>query len=263
MKTSEKAKTGKTRAQKRKKTAIICAGVIAAAILLGVLALLFKNGIIKLNTPSKKEYPVRGVDVSRYQGDIDWQLLAAQDISFAYVKATEGSGYVDPSFEYNYACATRTGLRIGAYHFFSFDSPGKTQAENFIKTVTAYDRMLPPAVDVEYYGQYSASSHPDASVVKAELGRLLELIYDHYGIRPVIYATQATYKTYIRGNFDDYDIWIRDKYFTPGGNIVNWRFWQYSDKGVLPGYSGFEKYIDLDVFRGSAEEFEMYGFPEK
>lgn len=256
-------KAKKAKARKTGKTLIICAAVIAAAVLLGILAIMFKNGDIKINTPSKKKYPVRGVDVSRYQGDINWPELAAQDISFAYIKATEGSTHVDPKFTHNYMHAQKTQLRVGAYHFFSFDSGAESQAANFTGQVMPYERMLPPAVDIEYYGKYSNSSHPDVSTVKAELGRLLELLYDHYGIRPVIYATQATYKTYIRGNFDDYDIWIRDKYFTPGDNIVNWHFWQYSDKGVLPGYSGVEKYIDLDVFRGTAEEFEQYGFPEK
>ncbi len=263
MKASEKGKAKKPGAKLTRKTVIICAAIVAAAVLLGVLAILFKNGYIKINTPSKKNYPVRGIDVSRYQGDINWPELSAQNISFAYIKATEGSTHVDPKFAYNYAQAQKTNLRVGAYHFFSFDSGAESQAMNFISQVRPYERMLPPAVDVEYYGQYSASKHPDVSAVKAELGKLLKLLYDHYGIRPVIYATQAAYKTYIRGNFDDYDIWIRDKYFTPGDNIINWRFWQYSDKGVLPGYSGSEKYIDLDVFRGTAEEFERYGFPEK
>ena len=213
-------------------------------------------------------FEVRGIDVSRYQEHIDWTRLRNANINglpirFAFIKATEGTDLIDPYFNENFYQARQNDILRGAYHFFSFDSGAESQAANFTGQVMPYERMLPPAVDIEYYGKYSNSSHPDVSTVKAELGRLLELLYNHYGIRPVIYATQATYKTYIRGNFDDYDIWIRDKYFTPGDNIVNWHFWQYSDKGVLKGYSGVEKYIDLDVFRGTAEEFEQYGFPEK
>ena len=76
-----------------------------------------------------------GVDVSAFQGKIDWHILAGESISFAFIKATEGSGYVDDNFEDNWRKASQTDLKIGAYHFFSYDSSGLTQAENFIQTV--------------------------------------------------------------------------------------------------------------------------------
>ena len=98
-------------------------------------------------------YPVRGVDVSNFQGEVDWNTLSAQNISFAYIKATEGSSYKDERFDYNWKNASDCDLRIGAYHFFSFESSGETQAGNFIKTVKAVDDMLPPVIDVEYYGR--------------------------------------------------------------------------------------------------------------
>ena len=93
-----------------------------------------------------------GIDVSYHQGDIDWETLSRQGIDFAFIKATEGSGYADTYFRNNYKNAADTDIRIGAYHFFSFDSPGKTQAENFIRTVPVTDDMLPPVIDLEYYG---------------------------------------------------------------------------------------------------------------
>ena len=106
----------------------------AAALLTAaaVLAALFFTGVLKLNTPSRERYPVRGVDVSSWQGEIDWPTLAGQSLSFAFIKATEGSGFTDPRFSYNWEEARKTALRVGAYHFFSYDSPGKTQADNFI-----------------------------------------------------------------------------------------------------------------------------------
>ena len=110
---------------------------LLAAVLLSafVLAFLVWNGYLLLNNPSRERYPVRGVDVSKYQGEIDWPVLAEQEISFAFIKATEGSSHVDARFAYNYEEARKTGLRVGAYHFFSFDSGGDTQAENFIRNV--------------------------------------------------------------------------------------------------------------------------------
>ena len=75
---------------------------LIALILAGVLlASLFWFGVLKFNNPSRQTYPVRGVDVSVYQGDIDWQILADQNIDFAFIKATEGSSFVDPNFSYN------------------------------------------------------------------------------------------------------------------------------------------------------------------
>ncbi len=229
-------------------TAAAIGAVCAAA------ALLFYKQLIKVNTPSVEEYPVRGVDVSSYQGDIDWDVLS-EGLDFAYIKATEGSKHLDGCFEYNYSEAQKRGLRVGAYHFFSFDSDGDTQAENFISHVKAYDGMLPPVVDVEFYNGYRKDPKPAAEVVP-QLERLLTDLEAEYGVKPVIYATGAAYDSYIKDNFADHDIWIRDVYFTPESG---WTFWQHSGTGRLDGYNGEEKYIDLNVFCGSREDFQHYG----
>lgn len=80
-------------------------------------------------------YPVRGVDVSSYQLEIDWEGLEDEGYKFAFIKATEGSSLVDDRFEYNWDEANDTSIRAGAYHFLSYDSSGKSQAENYIETV--------------------------------------------------------------------------------------------------------------------------------
>ena len=94
-----------------------------------------------------------GVDVSSYQANIDMNKLKEQNIKFIYIKATEGSKTQDNKFDENWTNAKKAELLSGAYHFFSYDSEGKTQAENFIKKVgkDIKGRLL-PAVDVEYYG---------------------------------------------------------------------------------------------------------------
>ena len=143
---------------------------LLAAVLLSafVLAFLVWNGYLLLNNPSRERYPVRGVDVSKYQGEIDWPVLAEQEISFAFIKATEGSSHVDARFAYNYEEARKTGLRVGAYHFFSFDSGGDTQAENFIRNVEAFEGMLPPVIDLEFYGD-KAENPPGREEVRGQL----------------------------------------------------------------------------------------------
>lgn len=121
---------------------IIAVLVSAALVLAGTAALLVYHGVILLNNPSETEYPVRSVDVSSYQGEIDWGVLSAQDLDFAFIKATEGSSMVDPCFACNFSEAQKCDISVGAYHFFSYDSPGVTQAENFIDAVTPFAGML-------------------------------------------------------------------------------------------------------------------------
>lgn len=239
----------------KKKT--VAVAIIAAAVLLGaIFALLVLKQKIHLNNPSDAQYPVKGIDVSSYQGEIDWEVLSKENISFAYIKATEGSSFIDSNFAYNYEEANKTDLRVGAYHFFSFDSEGRTQADNYISVVGAKENMLPPVVDFEFYGD-KAKNPPDVSTTEKELRVLLETLEDYYKVKPVIYATERTYRDYLKGKFDDYDIWIRNVYFRPLHG--NWKFWQYSCTGELKGYIGKEKYVDLNVFNGSRKEFETYG----
>ncbi len=226
--------------------------------LFAILALLVWNGIIKLNNPSADQYPVRGVDVSSYQGEIDWDVLSSHNISFAFIKATEGSSFVDKYFEYNYKQAINSNLRVGAYHFFSYDSPGKTQAENFIANVEKYDNMLPPVIDVEFYGD-KEKNPPPKSHVRKELDDLINALQSHYEMKPIIYATQKSYSLYIKDGYADYDIWIRNvirKPKLPDGR--EWTFWQYTDRERLDGYKGKEKFIDMNVFNGTESDFERY-----
>lgn len=241
--------------------AVFTAAVGAAALLAAgmVCLLLWQEGIFLPNRPSKEQFPVRGVDVSAHQGEIDWPVLAGQDLSFAFVKATEGSSFTDAQFAENWEEARSSGLRVGAYHFFSFDSSGESQAAHFIKTVPKREGDLPPVVDVEFYGD-KEQNPPSREEVEAQLGSLLTRLTEYYGVKPILYSTGKAYKQYLSGGYEEYDIWIRDVFFTPSlPDGREYAFWQYTDKGRLPGYQGDEKCIDLNVFCGTEEEFLRYG----
>ena len=233
-----------------------------AVVLLSVAiyGFLLYKGILFLNNPSLAEFPVRGVDVSSYQGEINWELLASQNIQFAFIKATEGSSHVDSRFAENYSRAAETDLRIGAYHFFSYDSRGSTQADNFISVVYPIEGMLPPVVDVEFYGD-KEKNLPDQETTQVELSVLLLALEDYYGIKPIIYVTEKSHRIFISGSFDDYDIWIRSVFSKPACELgSNWTFWQYADRAQLEGYSGEERFIDMNIFHGTEEEFQLYSF---
>ncbi len=235
--------------------------LLAASVLLVLGAVLFAliwNGVIILNGFSAASYPVKGVDVSSYQGEIDWETLAAHDLSFAFIKATEGSPFADPRFAYNYEQARKTDLSVGAYHFFSYDSAGETQAENFISTVPHYDGMLPPVIDLEFYGD-KEKKPPAKAEVDTQLKAMLDALEAHYGCKPILYATEKSYELYLAGGYAEYDIWIRNVITTPKlSDQREWTFWQYTNRARLDGYAGQEKYIDVNVFQGSTEEFQAY-----
>lgn len=233
--------------------------MIFTAILLLIMAFLAACMAGRYVTPLfAGRYSVRGVDVSHYQGEIDWQELAAQDISFAYIKATEGTTYTDDCFKKNWTDAAKTELKVGAYHFFSFSSPGAKQAEHFIEIVGSLSGKLIPVVDVEYYGK----EQPDKEAVVQELTDFLNTFEEMYNVRPMIYTTYTAYHDFIKGNFDDYPLWIRNVYFTPDwGMLGKWSIWQYTDREMMDGYSGEEQYIDVNVFYGNQEELEVWVLP--
>lgn len=231
----------------------ICVAACGAFLLIGAgVAAAVLNGFIIPNRVYARHYPIQGVDVSSYQGPIDWNRLESQDVRFAYIKATDGSGHVDKCFYDNWRAVSETDIKAGAYHFFRFESTGKEQAANFISTVPVAADALPPVVDIEYYGSHDTHPLPPEKVVP-ELRDLLDALEMHYGKRPMLYVTEPSYLQYVYSYFDDYDIWLRSVVTDPPEG--NWRFWQYTDKHRLDGYDGKEKFIDMNVFLGSPEDF--------
>ena len=235
---------------------------LAVALLLVIvvirgISVVYKASNVPKVTSDSIDYEIRGVDVSSYQGTINWQTLANQNIAFAYIKATEGSSHVDSKFSTNWTNAQKTDLRLGAYHFMSYESSGETQAENFINTVPKTSNMLPPVIDVEYYGSYSAMNISQTTV-DTVLEPLIKKIKSHYGMKPILYTTPSIYKRFIKGKYDN-DIWIADSTFAqPLSGGKKWTFCQYSYNGIMKGYSGGVQHIDLDVWHGSALSFVTY-----
>lgn len=240
---------------KRKVVFCISAAFITFII---ISAILLYNGIIWFNNPSQEEYPVRGIDVSSHQGLIDWGVLSHQNIDFVFIKATEGSTFKDKMFDYNWKNASKTNLKVGAYHFFSFESSGITQAENFIRTVPVQRGMLPPVIDFEFYGDVEKNPLTKEKTQEI-LNDIISALELHYGQTPIIYATPKAYNSYLKDEYNDYPIWIRDIIRKPDwlGND-NWTFWQYSNREVLKGYKGKEKYIDMNVFNGTEIDFQKF-----
>ena len=230
--------------------------IITLVVLVLVVAIAFSSVFVLAKTKTifinrwfvNEKNSTIGVDVSSYQADIDMNKLKEQNIRFIYIKATEGSSARDDRFTENWANASKAGLLSGAYHFFSFDSEGKTQAENFIKTVgTDIKGRLLPAVDIEYYGDKEKNPPAKEDVIR-ELRVWLETIEKEYGVKPMIYTEPKINEKYLKGTFDAYPKWLRSVYYPlwfEAGD--DWNIWQYSDRGELEGYDDSQRFIDLNV----------------
>lgn len=232
--------------------------VVAVAAVLAVLVVLALTGVVWPNRVFAARYDVRGLDVSRYQGAIDWPRLAEEDLDFVWIKATEGSTQVDADFTVNWAGAERAGLLRGAYHFLSFETSGAAQARHFIDIVPAVPGMLPPVVDVEPYGRFK-DHLPSAARVREILDPLLDALQAHYGVPPILYVTGTSYQQYVEGAYPDDPIWFRSVITparVPGGR--RWTLWQYSDRDHLAGLGPL---VDRDVFRGTRSELEALTLP--
>lgn len=230
----------------KKRTLFISAGLIL--ILLGGAVGLYFAGVFVPNYPSKREYPIRGIDVSNHQGEIDWTAVPHKEVAFVYMKATEGGDFRDRRFAENWKNSKAAGFKRGAYHFFSLKTPGAQQAANFIATVPKDELALPPAIDLEYHG--NTSYRPSVAEFQEQLTQFITAIKQHYGCEPVLYTASDFIDPYLV----DYPIsrlWIRAVVLTPR---PPWLFWQYSEKGKVRGIEGW---VDQNVFSGSQKELDV------
>ena len=185
-----------------------------------------------------------GVDVSAYQGRIDWRAVAADHIGFVYIKATEGATYVDRAFAANWAAAASTGLPHGAYHFFSFCSPGAAQAENFLRTVPRDGTELMPAVDLELAG--NCHRRPSRAAVDAQLTAFLSAVQAVTGRTVVIYLGADYARRYPLPPSGRHPLWLRRVLRRPAAG--SWLIWQVDANATVRGIHGA---VDLDVMRAA------------
>ncbi|HWP65990.1 MAG TPA: GH25 family lysozyme [Candidatus Limnocylindria bacterium] len=226
----------------------LSAALIALAAAVAALVAAYEWGFVRVNYPSLAEFPVRGIDVSRYQGTVDWQAVAASGVHFAFIKATEGGDHRDPRFAENWDASARAGVVRGAYHFFTFCTPGAAQAANLTAVVPPDPEALPPAVDVEFAGNCRRWESIDA--IRRELDVFLGLTARAYGRRPIVYFTRESWERILDGRLDGHATWARSLFGRPHARFGVWAFWQYAHNGRVRGIDGL---VDLNVFQGSRE----------
>lgn len=199
---------------------------------------------------SPKNLAVHGVDISRWQGDINWGKLREQGANFVYIKATDGGDHVDPMFRKNWKNSAAAGMKRGAYHFFYWCRTAGEQADWFIRNVPRVAGALPPVIDVEWNHESSCKRRPSRERVLEKMQVFMDKLEAYYGQKPIIYTAPDFYRDNLKGAFLDYPFWLRAVAQHPTKVYPGrkWLFWQYSGSGLSHGVKG---HIDLNVFNGS------------
>jgi lysozyme len=218
-----------------------------------VIATLFYFRLVWFVYPDRNMYPVRGIDISHHQSTIDWDSVAHDDVSFAFIKASEADDIQDALFNENITKAKQAGIKVGAYHFYSLGVDGEIQAQNYINAVATNSVQLPPVIDLEYGG--NSKLRPTKDEFQKELKIYSGLVSNHFGSKPILYTTNEFYNEYLYPEYKDSNIWIRSVFSKPGKDMSNWIFWQYNPRGRIKGIKGA---VDLNVFKGSKEEFNNF-----
>jgi lysozyme len=201
----------------------------------------------------KHEGKAVGLDVSGYQGEIDWELLDKIEnkyqIEFVVIRATAGNDKADGQFETNWLAAKKKKIIRGAYHYYRPNENSLEQAELFIKTVKLKKGDLPPILDIEKLPKEQSLAN-----LKLGLRRWLDAIEDHYKVKPIIYTGEKYYDNFLKEEFSDYLFWIANYNFYREKMDDHWLFWQFTEKASIPGIKGN---VDVNIFNGDKEQLSF------
>lgn len=193
-------------------------------------------------------YTIWGMDVSRHQQNVDWAKVVEHERPyFVFIKATEGTLIVDPTYEQHRKELEEVGVIWGAYHFFGHRTSGKEQARNFIKTADLDRGNMLPVLDIE---KHRFMKDPAKSVREALA--FCKEIKRYYGKNPIIYCSTHFYNAYLKEDFPSskYILWIAD-YRGPEPDL-DWQIWQHTETYKIKGIRGG---VDRNVFRGTETQF--------
>ncbi len=227
--------------------------VLSVLVIFVIICTFFSEEFFSLK-PNIESYDIKGIAVAKKNGEIDWKSISEQGITYAFIKATEGSSYSDPLFEQNIWGAKMNKIYVGASHTFSVATLGRMQAKNFINTVAHYQLNIPPVVIFDI----SFNERGKDSVLQELKLCLLELKL-YFKVDPIIYTTYETYEKFGLKKLKNNEFFLKDLRRIPsllGDNVV--AFWLYNDSGKIRGINCEEERVDLSLFMGDNEEFEQF-----
>jgi len=192
---------------------------------------------------------IKGCDVSHWQGEVDWQKVKLGGVRFVYIKATEGTTFIDPLFETNVEEAKKAGLYVGAYHFARFGSKQEaiSEARHFFSATKPYTLNLPHVLDLE------TDQGLDAKSLSLNAFLFLETLQTLTHVKPMLYSSTQFIKAHLTASLKNYPLWIAHYgRVQPGENDIwdKWTVFQYTNKGELSGIKG-----DVDLNEWVAADF--------
>jgi len=193
-----------------------------------------------------------GLDVSQYQGEIDWTnmhtIYDVYPISFVYIRSTMGAINTDKRFDENWIASKENGFIRGAYHFYRPDENSTAQAQNFIQNVQLETGDLPPVLDIETMPKSQSMER-----LVEGLKNWCAIIEEHYDIKPIIYTSDKYHEDFLREHFEGYVIWIANYNFFVEDMKPHWDFWQFTEKGQI---KGTKEKVDINVYDGTVDRLK-------
>ncbi|SHL98386.1 glycoside hydrolase family 25 protein [Chryseobacterium polytrichastri] len=196
-----------------------------------------------------------GFDISHYQNreDIKWDSLSIGNktipLEFVVMRATMGNRNADKHFDEFWQQAKKHTLVRGAYHFYRADEDPVIQANNFLANVKLESGDLPPILDIEKIPKRKTNKK-----LIEDLKVWCKIIEETYGKKPIIYTYYHYYKDFLKGEFDDYPLWLANYNDVPTPSPdSNWDFWQFTENGIV---NGINTKVDLNIYNGSAWSLE-------
>lgn len=200
------------------------------------------------NGDNPQPSPILGIDVSHFQGNVNWQKVKDANIRFVYDKATQGNHFTDPNYAENKKGAHAFGLLHGSYHFYTSDKGGKEQADLFIGVIDFGPGDMPPMLDLE---QASIKGNVDIPALQKEILIWLIEVENKLDVKPIIYTNHPFGNRYLNhADFKEYELWIAE-YGVEKPKIPSvwqdkgWLIWQRSERGTIEGVIGE---VDHDLF---------------
>jgi lysozyme len=192
-----------------------------------------------------------GFDVSHYQNkeDIKWDSLSIGNktipLEFVVMRATMGNRNADKHFDEFWVKAQKHNLIRGAYHFYRADEDPVIQANNFLANVNLESGDLPPILDIEKIPKRKTNKK-----LVEDLKVWCKIVEETYGEKPIIYTYYHYYKDFLKGEFDDYPLWLANYNDVPSPTPDDqWDFWQFTENGIV---HGINTKVDLDIYNGSS-----------
>ncbi|WP_282036328.1 glycoside hydrolase family 25 protein [Saccharicrinis aurantiacus] len=208
----------------------------------------------KENTYLSKSEHLFGIDISHYQGKIEWDILrtSKHPVEFIFIRASMGSDGKDKTFKNNWKKASEREYIVGAYHYYRPNENSNLQFNNFKSQVKLGSGNLPPVLDIEEASKYGSEN------LRKGVLNWLHLAEKHYGVKPIIYTGRAFYKQHLSGHIEHYTLWIAAYSGSHRMHSINWKLHQFTDEIIIKGSNEF---VDGNFFNGDINDLQKLCIP--